>query len=97
MFGELDIAIPLFGMVKMGAITSGTCRPAGEVEIDRGLYPFFGQISDEVHRFAQSYHNKVRSANSRRSALENIPGVGRRGARPFCPISARFKKLPGRI
>ena len=34
------------------------------------------RIRDEAHRFAISYHRKVRSCRSMGSALDNVPGVG---------------------
>lgn len=34
------------------------------------------RLRDEAHRFAISYHRKVRGRDSLRSALEDIPGVG---------------------
>lgn len=34
------------------------------------------RLRDEAHRFAISYHRKLRGRNSLRSALEDIPGVG---------------------
>lgn len=34
------------------------------------------RIRDEAHRFAVSYHRKVRSRSSMGSALDNVPGIG---------------------
>ncbi len=34
------------------------------------------RIRDEAHRFAVGYHRKVRSAESMRSVLEEVPGIG---------------------
>lgn len=34
------------------------------------------RIRDEAHRFAISYHRKVRSRRSMGSALDNVPGIG---------------------
>jgi len=38
------------------------------------------QIRDEAHRFAVSYHKKVRGKNYRRSSLEDVPGIGKKKA-----------------
>jgi excinuclease ABC subunit C len=34
------------------------------------------RVRDEAHRFAVSYHRKVRSRRYMGSALDNVPGVG---------------------
>ncbi len=38
------------------------------------------QIRDEAHRFAVSYHKKVRGNTYRRSGLEEVPGIGKKKA-----------------
>ena len=35
------------------------------------------RIRDEAHRFALSYHKKLRSRQNIRSVLEDIPGIGK--------------------
>ncbi|MGZ3494494.1 MAG: excinuclease ABC subunit UvrC [Thermodesulfobacteriota bacterium] len=42
-----------------------------------GLLQFLDRIRDEAHRFAISYHKKVRGRESIKSELEEIPGIGR--------------------
>lgn len=39
------------------------------------------RIRDEAHRFAITYHRKLRAASNRRSVLEEIPGIGPRRAK----------------
>lgn len=39
------------------------------------------RLRDEAHRFAQSFHRKLRDKNISRSALEEVPGVGPRRKR----------------
>ncbi len=39
------------------------------------------QVRDEAHRFALTYHRKVRSRQTVASQLESIPGVGQVSAR----------------
>ncbi|MFO8056549.1 MAG: excinuclease ABC subunit UvrC [bacterium] len=38
------------------------------------------QVRDEAHRFAVSYHKKIRGEKVRRSSLEDISGIGRKKA-----------------
>ncbi|MDP2972601.1 MAG: excinuclease ABC subunit UvrC, partial [Deltaproteobacteria bacterium] len=40
------------------------------------LLLFLDRIRDEAHRFAITYHKRVRSMKTIRSALEGIPGIG---------------------
>lgn len=47
------------------------------VEKQSPLLRFLDQIRDEAHRFAITYHKKVRKKGTIRSVLEDIPGIGR--------------------
>lgn len=48
------------------------------------------RIRDEAHRFAITYHRKLRSERQTRSNLKNIEGVGDKGARA---LLSYFKKV----
>jgi len=39
------------------------------------------RVRDEVHRYALSYHRKIRGKQFGRSALENLPGIGKAKAK----------------
>jgi excinuclease ABC subunit C len=41
------------------------------------LRHFFDRIRDEAHRFAITYHKKVRNRETIKSELEEIPGIGK--------------------
>lgn len=77
---EFKLHIPVFGMVKddrhrtRALITAS----AEEIRIDnqQSIYSFIGNIQEETHRFAITYHKKLRSKRLRYSALDNIPGIG---------------------
>jgi excinuclease ABC subunit C len=47
---------------------------------------------DEAHRFAVSYHRKVRAKDVRRSALDNVPGIGEKRKRA---LLRRFGSVEG--
>ncbi len=77
---EFGLNIPLFGMVKDDRHrTRAMVSPDGmEIAIDanQGIYALIGAIQEETHRFAISYHRKLRSKRLRYSALDEIPGIG---------------------
>ena len=41
------------------------------------LVHFLDRIRDEAHRFAVTYHKKIRGRETIKSVLEEIPGIGR--------------------
>jgi excinuclease ABC subunit C len=49
-----------------------------EIRIDaqQAVYSLIGNIQEETHRFAISYHRALRSQRLRYSELDNIPGIG---------------------
>ncbi|GBU21409.1 excinuclease ABC subunit C [Fibrobacteres bacterium R8-0-B4] len=51
------------------------------------------RIRDEVHRYAITYHRKVRDKQFSRSALENLPGVGKVRARLLLERFGSMKRL----
>ena len=76
----LDLDIPLFGMVKDDRHrTRGVVTANGE-EIDflktSDAFRLLSGIQEEVHRFAISYHKKLRTKHVTGSVLEEIEGVG---------------------
>ena len=77
---ELKLDIPIFGMVKddrhrTRALVTSDGR---EIRIDaqQTVFSLIGTIQEEVHRFAISYHRKMRSKRMRYSELDRINGVG---------------------
>jgi excinuclease ABC subunit C len=51
------------------------------------------RIRDEVHRYAITYHRKVRGKQFTRSALENLPGIGKVRARLLLERFGSMKRL----
>ncbi|MBE7005518.1 MAG: excinuclease ABC subunit UvrC [Ruminococcaceae bacterium] len=77
---ELDVPLPIFGMVKDDRHhTRALVTPGGE-EIDLhanpAVFALIGQIQDETHRFAITFHHESHSKSAVHSALDDIPGVG---------------------
>ena len=75
---EMDI--PVFGMVKDDRHrTRALVTPEGqEIRIDnqQAIFALIGNIQEETHRFAISYHRKLRSKRLRYSELDAITGIG---------------------
>lgn len=77
---ELELDIPVFGMVKDDRHrTRSLVTPDGkEIAIDsqQAIFSFVGTVQEETHRFAISYHRKLRSKRMRYSELDGIEGIG---------------------
>lgn len=76
----LNIELPVFGMVKDDRHrTRALVTPDGR-EIGITAFPaafaFIGTIQEETHRFAIEYNRTLRSKRVKKSALDDIPGVG---------------------
>lgn len=79
MFGALGVSIPLFGMVKdQKHRTRDLVGQEGEVGLKRTspAFTLCGTIQEEVHRYAITYHRKVRQKKALRSALPDLNGLG---------------------
>ena len=77
---ELDLVMPVFGMVKDDRHrTRSLVTPEGsEIAIDsnQSVFAFVGNIQEETHRFAITYHRQLRSKRLRYSELDGIIGIG---------------------
>ena len=77
---ELELSFPVFGMVKDDRHrTRALVTPEGqEIRIDnnQAIFSLIGNIQEETHRFAITYHRTLRSKRLRYSELDAIPGIG---------------------
>ena len=77
---ELGLRFPVFGMVKDDRHrTRALVTPEGnEIRIDnnQAIFSLIGNIQEETHRFAISYHRQLRSKRLRYSELDEISGIG---------------------
>ena len=77
---QLGLQMNVFGMVKddrhrtRALVTS----EGKEIAIDsnQAVFSFIGNIQEETHRFAITFHRQLRSKRLRYSQLDVIPGVG---------------------
>ena len=77
---EMNLDFPVFGMVKDDRHrTRALVTPEGmEIRIDnnQAIFSLIGNIQEETHRFAITYHRSLRSKRLRYSELDGIPGIG---------------------
>jgi excinuclease ABC subunit C len=77
---ELGLQMNVFGMVKDDRHrTRALVTPDGkEIRIDnqQAVFALIGNIQEETHRFAITYHRQLRSKRLRYSELDQIPGIG---------------------
>ncbi len=77
---EFSVTIPIFGMVKddrhrTRALVTPDGREIGIVS-SQAVFSLIGQIQEETHRFAITYHHESHGKSAMRSSLDGIPGVG---------------------
>ena len=77
---SLNLSFPVFGMVKDDKHrTRALVTPDGrEVGIDaqQSVFALIGNIQEETHRFAISFHRQLRSKRLSYSELDGIAGIG---------------------
>ena len=78
---QMHVRVPIFGMVKDDRHRTRALVTAQGREIDLhaapNVFALIGQIQEETHRFAITFHHESHSKSSTRSALDGIPGVGK--------------------
>jgi excinuclease ABC subunit C len=76
---ELDVEIPTIGLAKQyeEVFLPGRSQPVLLPRNSPALF-LLQRIRDEAHRFGLTYHRNLRSKRATRSALDQIPGVGRK-------------------
>ena len=77
---QFRLQIPVFGMVKddrhrTRALITARGQEIG-IQASEPVFALIGQIQEETHRFAVTYHHQKHTKSSYRSALDDIPGVG---------------------
>ena len=76
----MGIRIPIFGMVKDDRHRTRALVTPDGAEIGmiskQSVFAMSGVIQEETHRFAITYHRKLRSKRVKGSVLNQIPGIG---------------------
>ena len=77
---DLKLDFPIFGMVKDDRHrTRALVTPEGEeirIDSQQAVFAMIGNIQEETHRFAITYHRQLRSKRLRHSQLDGIAGIG---------------------
>ena len=76
----LELHVPIYGMVKDDRHrTRALVTPEGEeigISGKQSVFALIGTIQEETHRFAITYHRKLRGKRMKGSTLDQIPGIG---------------------
>ena len=77
---EFGCTVPIFGMVKderhrTRALVTPDGREIG-IAGQQAVFALIGQIQEETHRFAITYHHERHGKSALHSALDDIPGIG---------------------
>ena len=93
---DLGLSFPVFGMVKDDRHrTRALVAPEGhEIRIDtnQSIFSLIGNIQEETHRFAITYHRSLRSKRLRYSRLDRIEGIGEKRKQDLLKT---FKSISG--
>lgn len=91
---ELDINVPVIGLAKRleeihlpgigGTFNLPKTSPALKL---------LQRIRDEAHRFAISYHRKLRTARTLKTSLTDIPGIGEKSAMKLLEKFGSIEKI----
>ena len=77
----MGLPLPIFGMVKDDRHRTRALVTAQGDEIDLradpAVFALIGQIQEETHRFAITFHHESHSRSAVKSPLDDIPGVGK--------------------
>lgn len=76
----LGLSMNVFGMVKDSRHrTRALVTPDGQeiwIDSNQSIFSLVGNIQEETHRFAITFHRQLRSKRLRYSELDAIPGIG---------------------
>ena len=93
---EKGISLPVFGMIKDDKHrTRAIVSQNGEIAISmhRSVFTLIGNIQEEVHRFAISFHKQKHTKSSRTATLTKIDGVGEKRARALYSHFRSIEKI----
>jgi excinuclease ABC subunit C len=91
---ELDLDIPVIGLAKKMEEVYMPGRPE-PIQIPRDAEALYllQQVRDEAHRFANTYHQNLRSKSMVDSILDEVPGVGPKRKKDLLRHFGSLKKM----
>ena len=91
---ELDLDIPVIGLAKKMEEVYMPGRPE-PIRIPRDAEALYllQQVRDEAHRFANTYHQNLRSKSMVDSILDEIPGIGPKRKKDLLKHFGSLRKL----
>ena len=77
--GELKLELPLIALAEREELVFLPGRPNDPLRLglDDPVLQLLQRLRDEVHRYAITTHRNARAGRLRRSALEDVPGIGK--------------------
>ncbi|MNY05366.1 UvrABC system protein C [compost metagenome] len=74
---RLGVEVPIFGLAKQfeEIYLPGRKDPIRLAETSPALH-LIQRVRDEAHRFANTFHGKLRGKRMTRSVLDDVPGIG---------------------
>jgi excinuclease ABC subunit C len=90
---ELDVSIPVFGLVKDEHHKTRTIVTDNEeisIAKEQSVFTFVYKLQEEVHRFSVNKMDSAKRKTLKKSSLENIKGIGKAKAKA---ILAHFKTI----
>ena len=91
---DLDLDVPVIGLAKKmeEVYLPGEPEPISIPRDAEALY-LLQQVRDEAHRFANEYHQKLRSKSMVDSILDDVPGIGAKRKKDLLKHFGSLKKM----
>jgi excinuclease ABC subunit C len=91
---QLGFELPAIGLAKKHelVVLPGQDEPLELPRHSKALY-LLQRVRDEAHRFAVSYHRKLREKRATKSVLEEIPGIGARRRKMLLRLFGSIDKI----
>ncbi|NOU36001.1 MAG: excinuclease ABC subunit UvrC [Kiritimatiellaceae bacterium] len=90
---ELGVKLPIVGLTKQFEEIVRDNRPGLQLPRDSNALRVITGLRDEAHRFAISYHRRLRSQRIRESALDEIPTIGKKKKELLLKHFGSFERL----
>jgi excinuclease ABC subunit C len=90
---KIDVNLPMIGIAKQQEEIVRDGLPSIFLPRDARALRVITNLRDEAHRFAISYHRRLRAQRIRESALDEIPTIGKKKKEQLLKYFGSFKRL----